>query len=276
MKHVSTFTWDKIFLAFNNDEDIIISDFSLEYTEKILKRFSEAETSSERKNLMMGISAMEKKSSELAKLIIDHGYDEMSASTDEENRNSIIRSLNRLSKKTALRLRESSYLKYMPTTICRCGSWYFIIEKCDFEEVSIEYNKEDVSNRGGDRKGAGRKRVYNKLRFTETDLLMVPKYEKEALRTMLIWMIDRQADGNGLARLLTTAVNLMEEKAEMIRYEEESVKLKEQASLLKDFRSIIPSFSIREECESEAARLERERINREWGQVANSSLSQDD
>lgn len=270
MKHVSTFTWDKLFLAFNNAEEIIIRDFSLEYSERILKRISES------KNLMMGISATEKKSSELAKLIIDHGYDEMSASADEESRNSIIRSLNKLSKKTALHLHEPSYLKYRPSIICRCGGWYFIIEECDFEEIPIDYDKEDVSNRGGGRKGAGRKRVYDKLRFTETDLLMVPKYEKEALRTMLVWMIDRQAEGNGLAKLLSTAVNLMEEKADSTRYKEDSDRLKEQAGLLNDFKRIIPSFSIREECESEELRLERERINREWGQAVNSGTSQDD
>ena len=62
-------------------------------------------------------------------------------------------------------------------------------------------------------------------------------------------MIDRQAEGKDLARLLTTAINLMEEKADLIRFEEDANKLKVQASLLKDFKNIVPSFSIRDDIE---------------------------
>lgn len=267
MKHVNTFTWDGLFLVFNPSKEVIIKDFSMEDGERIFRKiYSEGEPN-ERKNRIMGISSDEKLSGEFAKLIIDHGYDELSASSDEDVRNSITRRLNQTSKNVSLHLRLPSFTKYTPNTICRCGDWFFIIETCQSEEVGIDYDKENVSSRGGKREGSGRKGGFEKILFCETEPLRVPKYEKETIKFMLKWLIDRQAEGNGIKVLLSSLIDLIEEYISSNTDKADYNRLQEDLKLLKEFKELLPSFSIKEEYESEKVRNERNRINEEMSKL---------
>lgn len=57
------------------------------------------------------------------------------------------------------------------------------------ERTVREHQKEGMLPEERNPRGAGRKRGFEKLLFSDTEPLKVPKYEKETIKAMLQWLI---------------------------------------------------------------------------------------
>ena len=186
---------------------------------------------------------MFKEGQELRQLANEHGYDEYEENKPRYEQQAEI--LNRIVREDAIRKRMRQYYNYRPASICRCGNWIFSIGHSGNEECR-EINESMLENRGGIRKGAGRKGNYSKLAFSETSVLRVPKDSKEDIKELINWLIKMKAEGKDVKSVITSALFLLQQKAEETQSDLPDLadKYRTGAEILLELYNRLPDFYI--------------------------------
>ncbi len=242
MKHKNVILFNQLFLLFNIEEGLLIKDFSMDYAESIKNRAIKFAEPGERKNLSRWTSLTERKMVEVKQFLLNHGYDVLNSSESTL----VINALNTLSKDIATSSKEAFYIYYSPREVCRCGKWHFIVNECAFTKTAINYKDENISFHGGRRNGSGKKRYYTNLYNNETAPLKVPKHQKEEIKCLINWLIDKQYEGNDIKELLVELLPYIKEKSHNEVINKEDNKWEKIYSILSEMTNNIPHFYVRE------------------------------
>lgn len=124
----------------------------------------------------------------------------------------------------------TSYDKYNFDELCVCGQWIFTDKQHSFSSEEVEIS----DNRGGRREGAGRKSKNSALATTETAVIRVPKYNKDEIKNLVAWLVEKASEGTDVKCALFSAVCRFKSE------DEESA----EAKLLEELYSKLPNFYV--------------------------------
>jgi hypothetical protein len=165
----------------------------------------------------------------------EHGYDVLAPSDKEYER--VVKALNAVSKRDAMKDDMSSYSHYKPEEICTCGRWIFFEHMPYYDEKEL---KEIAYPKTAKRK-AEEKPVKIKEKMAS---IRVPAFQKESVKQFLDWLKETNASDASIYSALRDAKYAMESKAE--KYAESPTlqsmadDLKKQIALLEELEDKLP------------------------------------
>ena len=172
---------------------------------------------------------------EFYRQIEEHGYDVLSPSDKEYER--VVKTLNAVSKKDAMKDDMSSYSHYKPEETCTCGRWIFFEHLPYYDEKELK----DIVYPKTARRKAEEKPVKIKEKISS---VRVPAFQKESVKQFLDWLKETNASDASIYSALRDAKYAMESKAE--KYAESPTlqsmadDLKKQIALLEELEDKLP------------------------------------
>ena len=172
---------------------------------------------------------------EFYRQIEEHGYDVMTP--NDKDYEQVVKALNAVSKKEAMKNEMISYNHYKPEEICTCGRWIFFEHMPyydDKEQKEIAYRKTVKKNKEG--QPAKIKERMSSIR--------VPDFQKEAIKQFLDWIKETNASNSSIYQALRDAKYAMESKVE--KYAESPTvqsmaeDMKKQIALLEELEKKLP------------------------------------
>lgn len=165
----------------------------------------------------------------------EHGYDVLSPNDKEYER--VVKALNAVSKKDAMKDDMSSYNHYKPEEVCTCGRWIFLEHLPYYDEKEL---KEIVYPKTARRKEEEKPgKIKEKM-----SSIRVPAFQKESVKQFLDWLKETNASDASIYSALRYAKYAMESKAE--KYAESPTlqsmadDLKKQIALLEELEDKLP------------------------------------
>ena len=172
---------------------------------------------------------------EFYRQIEDHGYDVITPS--DKDYEQVVKALNTVSKRDAMKDDMSSYNHYKPEEICTCGRWIF------FEHLPYYNEKElkEIAYPQTARKSTEEKQVMIKEKMSS---VRISAFQKESVKQFLDWLKEMNASDASIYSALRNAKYAMESKAE--KYAESPTlqsmaeDMKKQIALLEELENKLP------------------------------------
>ena len=176
----------------------------------------------------------------------EHGYDVLTPK-DGFDYEHALQTLNDVVRRQAIRDNMASYNRFTSSVeeVCRCGKWIFL-KYLPFTDVQEEIALNERS-RGGARDNAGRKGRYGRLKDGETAVIRVPASQKENIKNLIEWLIEKEARGQDVRSALFSGKYLLEDYAEQNKdyFPEKAQQRLEKASLLSELYDLLPRFYVK-------------------------------